>query len=124
MREERPPHSTTPAILSMRVFMWLFLVVLMRAQGVPLQPLAVAVRVVFLLPDRGTPLDLFDDIATGREGGVAMRRSSRDDDTDAADGQAPRCVHDAEAESLGSVSAGFLAYFTEGAPGHDFVRVV
>src|SRR3546814_19422137 len=57
-----------------------------------MQPVLAAFGVALALPDRHARLDLVDDVATGGEGGVAVRGGDADPDRDVADRSEERRV--------------------------------
>src|SRR6056297_937884 len=67
------------------------------AQRVSLDPFAVAVDVVLLLPDRCAMFHLLDQIATGLEGLVTMTRTGRSDHAGFADLETTTAVSQPEA---------------------------
>src|SRR3546814_20561546 len=70
---------------------------LLRAR---MQPVLAAFGVALALPDRHARLDLVDDVATGGEGGVAVRGGDADQDRDVADHQVAGAVHAARVEDI------------------------
>src|SRR3546814_8679816 len=70
---------------------------LLRAR---MQPVLAAFGVALALPDRHARLDLVDDVATGGEGGVAVRGGNADPDRDDADHQVAGAMHAARVEDV------------------------
>src|SRR3546814_6796391 len=68
-----------------------------------MQPVLAAFGVALALPDRHARLDLVDDVATGGEGGVAVRGGDADPDRDVADHQVAGAVHAARVEDVESL---------------------
>src|SRR3546814_9444199 len=68
-----------------------------------MQPVLAAFGVALALPDRHARLDLVDDVATGGEGGVAVRGGDADPDRDVADHQVAGAVNAARVEDVESL---------------------
>lgn len=70
MREDFPPARTTPMVSVMAVPCFWFVVIRNRAvrtECVPLNPFAITIQIMLLLPDRRAVFDFFDNEATGFE---------------------------------------------------------
>src|SRR3546814_2631643 len=68
-----------------------------------MQPVLAAFGVALALPDRHARLDLVDDVATGGEGGGAVRGGDADPDRDVADHEVAGAVHAARVEDVESI---------------------
>src|SRR3546814_20534040 len=68
-----------------------------------MQPVLAAFGVALALPDRHARLDLVDDVATGGDGGVAVRGGDADPDRDVADPPVAGAVHAARVADVASL---------------------
>src|SRR6185312_5420981 len=105
MRLDWPPASSTPmqgrssAIVAMRgMRMGVGELALFLAQRAAFAPGAVAVHVVFLLPDRRLALHRLDGQPAGTEGLVTMRRAGSHHHGNIADGEIPFRMRDPQLE--------------------------